>query len=297
MAYYLLLIVAVLLSYVLMLYKGRVEFVKELTFKPGKHSPAYAISTLFMAVLAMNTGYLLFLGLFGIDPSSGGVAGELWEELYSLLRASVWEAVICRILYIGLPLGAVYALKGKGAPYRRYVLGGGFEFGPWEKSFLVLSSAIFALAHVFSWGLYKVPPTFVAGLALGYLFLKYGVYASIMLHFFIDYLSMSLKVWPGDTSTVVLGLFLLALMAVGTVYLIYYAVRAVELFSGRTIIRWQGARPLAVYYQPLSQNASYRPYDGPLTAPAFGFVCRYCGGTEARYVDGRFICSRCGREN
>jgi len=295
--YYLLLVAAVLLSYIFMLYKGRGEFPKELMFKPEKHSPAYAISTLFMAVLTMNTAYLLLLGLFGIDPSSGGAAGELWEELYSLLRASVWEEVICRILYIGLPLGAVYVLKGEGAPYRRYVLGGGFEFGPWEKVFLVLSSAIFSLAHVFSWDLYKVPPTFVAGLALGYLFLKYGVYASIMLHFFIDYLTMPLEVWPGDSSTVVLGLFMLVLMAVGAVYLGYYAVRATELFTGHTILKWGDKRPSVVYYQPLSPGAAYKPYDGPLTAPAFGYVCRYCGGTEARYTDGKFICSRCGKEN
>ncbi len=295
--YYVLLVATILLAYATMLYLGRKQLWDELRLKPTEHSPLYAVSTIFLAVLAMNAAYYIFLGLLGIDPSSGGDTGLLWEKLWSLLRASVWEEVICRILYIGLPLGAVYILKGKGAPYRRYIFGGNFQFGPWEKFFLVFSSAIFSLAHIFSWDLYKIPPTFLAGLALGYLFLKYGVYASIMLHFFIDYLSFPMDVWPGDGTDMIMGLLLLAFMALGTVYLAYYSVRALELFSGRQIIKWGDPRPVSVYYQPLSPAAKYVPYDGPLTTPSFGFVCKHCAGTEARYVDGKFVCSRCGREN
>lgn len=295
--YYILLVMAVLLSLGVMLYLGRKQLWKELTFKQTGHSPLYAVSTIFLAILAMNAAYYLLLGFIGIDPSSGGDTGELWEKLWSLLRASVWEEVICRILYIGLPLGAVYVLKGKGAPYRRYIFGGNFQFGPWEKFFLVFSSTIFALAHVFSWDLYKVPPTFLAGLALGYLFLKYGVYASVMLHFFIDYLSFPMDVWPGDRTDMIMGLLLLAFMVLGVVYLAYYSIRALELFSGRKVLKWGDPRPVNVYYQPLSPKAKYVPYEGPLTTPSFGFVCKYCAGTEARFVNGKFVCSRCGREN
>lgn len=295
--YYILLVAAVLLSYAVMVCLSGKRFLKELTFKQTEHSPLYAVSTIFLAVLAMNAAYYLLLGFFGIDPSSGGSTGELWEKLWSLLRASVWEEVICRILYIGLPLGAVYVLKGEGAPYRRYIFGGNFQFGFWEKFFLVFSSAIFSLAHVFSWDLYKVPPTFLAGLALGYLFLKYGVYASVMLHFFIDYLSFPMDVWPGDGTDMVMGLLLLAFMAMGAVYLVYYAIRALELFSGRQVLRWGDARPVSAYYRPLSPRAEYVPYGGPSAAPTFGFVCRHCAGTEARFADGKFICSRCGKEN
>jgi hypothetical protein len=294
--FYLLLVAAVLLSFIAILYLGRREFLKELRLRPTRHSAAYAVGTLFLALLTLNTAYYLVLGLLGVDPSSGGSAGsQLWELLYSLVRASVWEEVICRILYIGLPLAVVYAVKGDAAPYRRYVLGGGFRFGPWEKAFLVLSSAMFALAHVFSWDLWKVPPTFLAGLALGYLFLRYGVYASIMLHFTIDYLSMPLEVWPGEGTDLALGLFLLVAALVGVVYLGYYTIRALELFGGRTILRWEGGTP-ASYYLPRSTQP-YQPRPGPAYGPAFGFVCKYCGGTEARYVDGKFQCARCGKES
>jgi hypothetical protein len=94
-----------------------------------------------------------------------------------------------------------------------------------------------------------------------------------------------------------MGLFILVAMIVGLVYLVYYSVRALELFSGRTIWKWEDKRPLSTYYQPLSSKQSYRPYDGPGHAPSFGFMCKNCGATEARYVDGKFLCSRCGKEN
>jgi len=201
------------------------------------------------------------------------------------------------MLYIGLPLAVVYAIKGKAAPYGRFILGGGFRFGTWEKTFLILSASIFALAHVFSWDVYKVLPTFVAGLALGYLFLKFGIYASIMLHFFIDYLSMPTYVWPGTGTDLALGILLIVAMIVGFVYMVYYFFRALELFSGRTIWRWESKRPAAAYYQPMSSGPGYQPYTGPVVGPSFGFVCKHCGGTEASYADGKFKCSRCGKEN
>ena len=50
---------------------------------------------------------------------------------------------------------------------------------------------------------------------------------------------------------------------------------------------------MSAYYRPLSPKAQERP----VAAPAFGFVCKHCANTEARYVDGRFVCTRCGREN
>ena len=34
---------------------------------------------------------------------------------------------------------------------------------------------------------------------MGYLFLKFGLYASIMFHFFTDYLSISISIWPKNT--------------------------------------------------------------------------------------------------
>ncbi|MDD1771567.1 MAG: CPBP family glutamic-type intramembrane protease [Methanomassiliicoccales archaeon] len=300
-AIYFLFIVAVFFSYLVMLERSRKKLIDELRFRPKEHSSAYMMVTLFMAILTMNTAYYAIIALMGGDASTGGGgSSELWESLYSLLRASVWEEVICRILLIGLPLAAVYWLKRDSKrPAYRYVIGGGFQFGTREKVFLVFSAAIFALAHVFSWDLYKIFPTFVAGLALGYLFLKYGVYASIMLHFLIDYLSFPLELWPSDTTDLALGIFLLVAEIVGLLYLVYYGVRSVELFSDRRIWRWQSKRSIAAYYQPLS-STPYQPAPSSPAAPTnptFGFVCKDCGSTEASYRDGKFQCSKCGKES
>jgi len=80
---------------------------------------------------------------------------------------------------------------------------------------------------------------------------------------------------------------------------VYYGVRSVELFSGRRIWRWQSKRSIAAYYQPLS-SVPYQPAPSSSTVPTthtFGFVCKNCGSTEASYRDGKFQCSRCGRES
>jgi hypothetical protein len=44
------------------------------------------------------------------------------------------------------------------------------------------------MAHTTNWGYWKAIPTFVAGLALGYLYLRKGIHTSIILHFSIDYM-------------------------------------------------------------------------------------------------------------
>ena len=63
------------------------------------------------------------------------------------------------------------------------------------------------------------------------------------------------------------------------------------------------------YYQnpyqpyPINNTLEYppaQPYRAATGEPrsseqGFGFVCPHCGGTEARYVDGKFECLKCGR--
>ena len=98
---------------------------------------------------------------------------------------------------------------------------------------MVFSSAMFGIAHSFNWDLYKVLPAFFAGLAMGYLFLKFGLYASIMFHFFTDYLSVSLSIWAeqhraGDGHRTVDLVF----VAIGVIYFIHYSFKAIELFTG-----------------------------------------------------------------
>ncbi len=77
--------------------------------------------------------------------------------------------------------------------------------------FLVLSSVIFGYAHYASgsgWGVGKVSEAALAGLALGYLYVKYGFAANVLLHWSIDYVGsvfsfLAQGLWgvPWDSST------------------------------------------------------------------------------------------------
>ncbi len=112
-----------------------------------------------------------------------------------------------------------------------YFLGGGFDIGPLEAFFIVGSALMFGYAHVAGWDLWKMLPTFVAGLGFGYLFLKVGIHAAILLHFSFDYLSLGQALLPG------IGLMELLLLGlwtvVGAFYFGHYAVQAFKWLMGQ----------------------------------------------------------------
>ncbi len=290
--YHVLLVIAISISFIWMVRESLLQYAEELQVRVPKngHSPLYLVGTIFFAVLSFNVIYYLFLGGAGVNPITPGFGDrELWKILHAFASASVWEEIITRVLLIGVPLLAVSYFRGERGNWKSYLLGGGFEMGTLETVLVVISSGIFASAHLFSWDIFKTLPAFVAGIALGYLFLKVGLYASIMLHFAFDYMSVPLLIWDNLITTIILGLIILAWVAIGLVYLGYYSLRSLRHVSGRPLAITRGGE----------EGGSYRPYQA---APApkrseFGFRCRYCGHGEARYTDGALICMKCGREN
>jgi hypothetical protein len=146
------------------------------------------------------------------------------------------------------------------------------------------------------------------GVAFGYLYLRYGIAASITLHFAYDYLSMPGEVFSEDL-LLLLGVLLLIWLAAGAVFTGYYVVRIIEFLTGNKY--WE-EQPMPVayaapypppYYQPQPYAQYPQPSPGPqspygpqpqLFDPSRGYVCPTCGNLEARWVDGRFQCLRCG---
>jgi hypothetical protein len=325
--YYLFLVATIAASFVWMLRKSLHKFGHELTFQihDEGHSPLYMISTLFFAVIAFNILFYIVIGLFGGSASVPSQSADLWQILFSYAQASVWEELITRVLLLGVPLLIVAIATNKVKDPKHYILGGGFQFGKAELALLIFSSAMFGFAHSFNWDLYKVLPAFLAGLAMGYLFLKFGLYAAIMFHFFTDYLSISLSIWTNNTGLELgLGLLILVFVAVGVVYFVHYSFKAIELFTGIKMNKEkpvpQAYYPTQTYYNPYGQGYypyQYQPYgyqqypqypqpppyQPPPPPPAeprspeqgFGFTCPHCGGKEARYEDGKFECLRCHR--
>ncbi len=331
--FFLFLVAAIVLSFVWMTLKSAKPFGQELMLRFNQaRSPLFVIGTLFLALLFFQVAYYLLLAAMNVSTTTpAGLEGtELWKLIFSFAQASVWEEVVSRVLLLGVPLliftpiiNNLFRPKHpvEQREWWRYFLGGGFKFGPLEMFFLIFSSAMFGFAHLASWDIFKVFPAALAGLAMGYLFLKFGIYASIMFHFFTDYLSVPLSVFPESESlAMILGLLILIFLAVGAVFFVYYLLKGVGYTIGRNLLPerlWGQKRP-AVYsaaYYPPSQTPqyppapSYPPYQAPpqqapppyVPAPqrpqdptAFGYVCKNCGNTEAIYREGQLICSRCG---
>jgi len=233
------------------------------------------ICQLFLTLLFFTIFYYLILDLLNISTASPiGGGGALWQFLFDLANASVYEEIITRILFIGFPLFLIHFASGVRIGRKnshRYVLGGGFKLDRSAIFLLLFSSSMFAVAHVFSWDFYKIPPAFIAGLALGYLYLRKGIFASIILHFSLNYLSaLGVLIQNDIMATLAFGLLLLMLSIIGAFFFAYYALNTYRYFFPKVAVQVTEEEKM--------------PY----------FQCPQCGGLEARYSDGTLVCLNCG---
>lgn len=291
--YFFFLVGAVTLSFIMLFYTGGSDLGKHLKKSitsglkdEGKlDSPITRLVFIFTAMIFVNYIYVIILLSQGTTPSSPNIDQlALWERIYSMTRAAVWEEILIRVVFIGLIMAVWGAIKGKKKNALRYIYGG---FGT-EDSFVLLpiliSSTIFAVAHLGSWDLYKLPTTFIAGLAFGYLFVKDGLHSAILLHFIWDYMNIPLEIFDIPQGEYILGGFILLWMLVGSYFSYYYLKKGY-----RWIMDKRGAS---------EEKVEVREEKKPKTAGVeAAYVCPSCGGNEAVYTDkGTLKCKRCGTE-
>lgn len=197
------------------------------------------IFRMYMAIVGFYFIYNIILLLFAVDQEVPAFAEQpLWQQLHSFAVASVWEEILTRVLMLGLPLLVYHVIADrKEASVGRYLVGGGFKIDTAAFVLISVSSVVFALAHVSGWDLWKVLPTVISGFAFGYLFLKRGLWAAIILHFVFDYLGMTTDVlieWGIDI-TLMFNLFFFFWVLVGVVLLVHYLVIIID--EGPDIVR------------------------------------------------------------
>ncbi|MDG6220640.1 MAG: CPBP family intramembrane metalloprotease, partial [Candidatus Thermoplasmatota archaeon] len=137
-----------------------------------------------------------------------------WLRFYGFANASVWEEIIIRIFFIGIPLSYAYHVRsgGQRGVGRKIILRGLGKMTPLAFWLLLFSSFMFAMAHAFGgWDFYKVPPTFFTGLCLGYAFIMKGLPAAIVLHFALDFFTMPSFMVPALWPVVELAFIILVL--------------------------------------------------------------------------------------
>jgi membrane protease YdiL (CAAX protease family) len=332
LGYYYLVVAAIVASCAwvfLTSYKG---LLKEITVKAKsrEHSPLFDISGLVFTNVFLSVVIVLIAILLGAENTDTPVGGVLEENLFALANAPVWEEIIVRVLLIGVPLFVVDLVRSvldkhnlasnppvKSRPRRRlysYILGGKFDIGIPEAILVLASATIFGYAHFLGgWGFWKVPAAAIGGVAFGYLFLRHGLAAAIVMHFTIDYMGMPSQVF--GYSEVPESIILLLWLGLGFVFTAYYITRIGEFLTGRKFLEDSGpaipviAVPQPWTFQPSSipQTYQYSTVNGqqpnttaqPAVAPAGafygGYICPHCGFTQARWVDGKFQCLRCGK--
>lgn len=280
--------------------------------KARSGSALVAVGQIFLAILFFDLLYfVLILPALGIQPTTPPGFEELpdWYLMYSLLEAAFVEEVATRVALIGLPLAlgsvAIRLFQASRGTRRTpgYVLaalkhlgGGQVHMGSSALTraaaavLLLLSAAFFGYLHVLTWGVaWKFVDTFIGGLALGFLFLRRGIAASILLHFAINAFTILITAAGGEESLLSLllaGLFYLALAALGAGFFLFYVWEA-----GRLLVR---APPRAERAAPAAPRASLGPAQPP-SEGAFPVTCPHCGSREAVYEEGALRCAACGR--
>lgn len=277
------------------------------------HSPLFETCGLLFATLFFS---LLVALLFRTSTSELSGEGTLQESLFQYANASVWEELMVRVLLIGLPLLFVDLLRRNHKyKWHSYLLGGGFKIGTAEAVLVFVSASIFGYAHYAGgWGAWKIIPASAAGLAFGYLFLRFGLAASILLHFATNYLGMPIEVFNNNGLTIITGLGILIWLGFGVIFFAYYVTRVFEFLTGQRMFEGGPTAVPTPWVDPRKQIPFQPPSEGPYgvaqteqhqatatdqapTQPSGfsgGYVCPRCGYTQARWVEGRFQCMRCG---
>lgn len=190
-----------------------------------KHTGLYEVLCLNGLLLVFQMVYIMIctaMGLVDQTPISNNTA----KDMFSLMNASVYEEFLCRFCLIGVPVAIVCKLFLKDdVPVHKYLLGG-FEYKRWMIVLILFSAFIFGAGHVSGWGLWKIVPTFIFGLLTGYIFIKYGIYATISVHFLTDFLQSESWLF-GLTSPVMSSSIMLiaGILALGCIPFYYRMIR------------------------------------------------------------------------
>ncbi len=245
------------------------------------NSALFKITEFYAVNLFLSIIYFLFVDAIGkpvIPPISSNT--PFYLNMLSLTNAGLYEELITRVLYIGIPLYVYYRMKkpewrenGREVKWYRMIWGGGYKFGKPEITVLIISSLIFGIAHTASWDWSKMPQAFMGGLFLGFLYLRYGLYADVLWHFSIDATSAFLPKGLGNPyanglSTGLADFVDLAFILAGAVIIIYYLVYLVNRGKRRE--------------KSFNEEAST-------------VVCPRCGSLDVSLIyDDIYRCNRCG---
>lgn len=157
-----------------------------------RNTPLFWIGMLFGSSIVIQLFMLLIMNSNGIVIETPNLPTDAsGDAIIMYTNAGVWEEIACRMLLIGVPMLAIALYKGYSHPFR-YLLGG---FGTSKVSviLIVISSVMFSYGHVSGWGAFKFPLVMVGGLIMGWLYVRFGIHASILFHCTADLMTVAMN--------------------------------------------------------------------------------------------------------
>lgn len=174
-------------------------------------SGLFWVSVFLCGTLFFSFVYNIILLLLGTSIDASWLDEYTITELFFLVvDAAVWEEIITRMMYIGIPMVIASLILTKNKSSWKYLFGG-FEMSKLAIILIIFSGIIFGIAHS-GWGIEKILPSTLVGFVLGYLFVKFGIYASILFHFINNAMSTISWIGFGDVG---LGLITLIIIGLG----------------------------------------------------------------------------------
>ncbi len=187
--FWIFIVVAIIASCIVIAYQSRTILDKNSpNFIPRiRTTPVYWIALFFGAYLILSIVISAIEGALGysIVIPEDLPTGVSPESIFSFADAAVWEEIISRMIPIGIPMAIVAGLCGRRDCLK--FLFGGFGVTRVALVLIVVSGIIFGMAHEGAWGSSKIIPTIIGGLLMGYLYVRFGIHASIVFHFLLDY--------------------------------------------------------------------------------------------------------------
>ncbi len=218
--FYIILLIAVITS-VILLFKNSCKPILNKDYEEFKNSPLFEMTVLFAALYLIEFVFILVMEAFGvnIDPLP---ERETWQWMFDLLNASVWEELITRVLFLGLPMFIIFLIKKKDdVPKWKYLLGG-CGFNKIALILIIFSAFMFGAGHLNNWGFWKFFTTFLFGIIAGYLFCKFGLYATISMHFLTDYIQS--ESWLAGSDIMIFTTMVILITSVLSIpYILIYA--------------------------------------------------------------------------
>lgn len=187
--------------------------------------------------IAVNFVIVFILMMLGIEVTVPGMTDDTEYLMFSLANAAVWEELVTRLLYIGVPFALISLIMTKKKESLKCLFGG-FGMSRVALVLIIISGTIFGLAHYPGWDgqVWKVVATGIMGIFMGYIFVRFGLYATILMHFANNYLSSF--GWMGiEGFEVVFTLFLLGLGVVAAIYLTLFAKDNKERITGMPLFK------------------------------------------------------------